>query len=158
MVDDTPRRKLIKTNQENENDASPILINENIAAKELIQPTFDDDLARKVEECFRNTEQQTDVEMMEVDEINPTKQKSSTRRRSRFRFSFSNNQNSNEEDEQRKSRLSRTHSASIIDPENLNQINSSRRRKSYSTTGLANELKHIPNEPITNLDKVFVIF
>jgi len=86
--------------------------------------------------------------MMEIDD---TKQKSSTRRRSRFRFSFSNNQNSNEEE---KSRLSRTHSASIINPENVNQLYSSRRRKSYSTTGLANELKNIPNEQIINLDKV----
>jgi len=96
--------------------------------------------------------------MIEIDEINNnnTKQKSSTRRRSRFRFSFSNNQNSNdEEDEERKSRLSRTYSASIINPENLNQIHSSRRRKSYSTTGLVNEIKNIPNEQITNLDKVF---
>jgi len=95
---------------------------------------------------------------MEIDEINNnTKPKSSTRRRSRFRFSFTNNQNLNqEEEEQKKSRLFRTHSASIINPENLNQIYSSRRRKSYSTTGLANELKNIiPNEQIINIDKVF---
>lgn len=96
--------------------------------------------------------------MMEVDEIN-NKPKCSTRRRSRFRFSFSNNQNSNEEIEEeqqqeKKSRLFRTHSASIINPENVNPMHSSRRRKSYSTTGLANELKTIPNEQITNLDKV----
>jgi hypothetical protein len=86
---------------------------------------------------------------MEIDEINNnTKQKPSTRRRSRFRFSFTN--------EEEKSRLFRTHSASIINPENVNQIYSSRRRKSYSTTGLANELKNIiPNEQIINLDKVF---
>ena len=142
MIDDTPRRKLIKTNQENENKPS----------QEEIPLTFnDDDLARKVEECFRNTEHTTDVEMMDTEEMN-NKTKSSTRRRSRFRFSFSN---SNEEDEQRNSRLSRTHSASIINPENDHQLHSSRRRKSYSTTGLANELKNLPNEPITNLDKVF---
>jgi hypothetical protein len=143
MIDDTPRRKLIKINQENENDPS----------QEGIPLTFnDDDLARKVEECFRNTEQTVDVEMMETEEIN-NKTKSSTRRRSRFRFSFSN---SNEDEEQRNSRLSRTHSASTINPENdHHQIYSSRRRKSYSTTGLANELKNLPNEPITNLDKVF---
>jgi len=147
MIDDTPRRKLIKINQENENDVS---------SKEIPLTFNDDDLARKVEECFRNTEQAVDVEMMDTEEIN-NKQKSSTRRRSRFRFSFSNS-NEEEEEEQRKSRLSRTHSASIINPENIYPINSSRRRKSYSTTGLANELKTIPNEPITNLDKVFQLF
>ena len=90
---------------------------------------------------------------METDETN-CKQKSSTRRRSRFRFSFSNNHQSNEEDQQEKSRLFRTHSASIIHPENTNQIQSSRRRKSYSTTGLANEIKNLPTEPTTTTDKV----
>jgi hypothetical protein len=77
---------------------------------------------------------------MDTDETNNnTKQKSSTRRRSR---------------------LCRTHSASIINHENDDKIHSSRRRKSYSTTGLANELKTIPNnEQPTNIDKVlFVIF
>jgi len=161
MIDDTPCRKLIKINQEKENDKLPELINENIISQEILplnEQICDDDLTRKVEECFRNNnEQQTDVDMMEIDEINNNnnnKQKSSTRRRSRFRFSFSNNQNSNEEEE-KKSRLSRTYSASIINPENLNQMNPSRRRKSYSTTGLAAELKNIPNEQITNVDKVF---
>ena len=98
--------------------------------------------------------------MMDTEEINQ-KSKSSTRRRSRFRFSFSNNHNSqaNEEDdeekEDRKSRLSRTHSASIIHPDSTHAMHSSsRRRKSYSTTGLANELKNLPNEPNANSDKV----
>jgi hypothetical protein len=100
---------------------------------------------------------------MDTDETNNnTKQKSSTRRRSRFRFSFSTNHNSSEqeEDSTKKSRLCRTHSASIINHENDDKIHSSRRRKSYSTTGLANELKTIPNnEQPTNIDKVlFVIF
>lgn len=140
MLDDTPRRKLIKTNEENEN--------------ETVTPsTFnDDDLARKVEECFRDT----DVEMMDTEEINP-KSKCSTRRRSRFRFSFSTNHNSQatEDEEDRKSRLSRTHSASIIPPDSTHAMHSSsRRRKSYSTTGLANELKNLPNEPNANSDKV----
>lgn len=142
MIDDTPRRKLIKTNEENEN-------------KTVIPSTFnDDDLARKVEECFRDT----DVDMMETEEINP-KSKCSTRRRSRFRFSFSNNHTSQDDDDEdkqeRKSRLSRTHSASIIHPEPTHSIHSSsRRRKSYSTTGLANELKNLPTESNSNSDKV----
>ncbi|CAF5012757.1 unnamed protein product, partial [Rotaria magnacalcarata] len=129
--------------------------------------TFDDDLARKVEQCFRNNtkEQQSDVDMIETDESNQpnnqnnnNKQKSSTRRRSRFRFSFSNNHNSSEEDEEeietnskRKSRLFRTLSASIINHENETTMSSSRRRKSYSTTGLANELKNIPNNTNTTI-------
>ncbi len=104
--------------------------------------------------------------MMDTDETtNNTKQKSSTRRRSRFRFSFSTNHNSSEqeEDSTKKSRLCRTHSASIINHENDDKIHSSRRRKSYSTTGLATELKNIPNnnnhEQPTNIDKVlFIIF
>jgi hypothetical protein len=144
MLEDTPRRKLIKSNQQKENDVSPSLLNKD--NQEV--PIFDDDLAEKVEQCFRN-EQQTDVDMMEIDE---TKKKSSTRRRSRFRFSFSNNHKSaEEEDEETKSRLNRTHSASIINHDNDNQITSSRRRKSYSTIGLA-------NEQATTIDKVFIWF
>lgn len=117
ILDDTPRRKLLKINQENEEEKNPY------------EKIDDDDLTRKVEECFRNVEPTTDNE----------KNKSSTRRRSRFRFSFSNNHQST--DEQDKSRLFRTLSASIIHPENATNLNSTRRRKSYSTTGLANELK-----------------
>lgn len=153
MIDDTPRRKLIKINQENETDQS----NETaVVHRETISTFNDDDLARKVEECFRDTESNTDVEMMDTE-----KAKSSTRpRRSRFRFSFSNNHSSQDdedkEEEGRKSRLSRTHSASIIHPENTHSLHSSsRRRKSYSTTGLANGLKNLPNEPTNNIDKVF---
>jgi hypothetical protein len=153
MDDDTPRRKLIKTNQQKENDIlnkdihPPINPEEDdqeyssLTQQVPKQSTSDDDLAEKVEQCFRN-EQTTDIDMMEIDESN---KKSSTRRRSRFRFSFSNNHNSSvEEDEQAKSRLNRTHSASIINHDN--QIHSSRRRKSYSTIGLA-------NEQTTNIDK-----
>lgn len=158
MIDDTPRRKLIKTNQGNENDHSDETV---VVQRETISTFNDDDLARKVEECFRDTESNTDAEMMDTEEMNQ-KSKSATRpRRSRFRFSFSNNHSSqaNEEDEEkeeRKSRLSRTHSASIIHPENTHSIHSSsRRRKSYSTTGLANELKNLPNEPTINTDKVY---
>ncbi|CAF1544072.1 unnamed protein product [Rotaria sp. Silwood1] len=192
MLDDTPRRKLIKTSQQKENNTISPLRNElelppvpstnNEEDDQEFLPltqqtqklsTFDDDLAQKVEQCFRNhtKEQQTDVDMMEIEESHQTnnnnnKHKSSTRRRSRFRFSFSNNHNSpeqeeNEIDSKRKSRLFRTHSASIINHENENENNiySSRRRKSYSTIGLANELKNIPNnnnnnnEQTTNIDK-----
>ncbi|CAF1324235.1 unnamed protein product [Adineta ricciae] len=171
LSEDTPRRKLIKTNQQKENDRSPLLPSESVPTtssdeddqdcspltQQLPKPsTCDDDLARKVEECFRSQphDQQSDVEMMETDDANQQKGKSSTRRRSRFRFSFSNNHHSPEieQNEQTKqSRLCRTHSASVINHENENQTNSSRRRKSYSTTGLANELKNLPNpiEPTT---------
>ncbi|CAF3120594.1 unnamed protein product [Rotaria sp. Silwood2] len=125
---------------------------------------FDDDLARKVEECFRNNtnEQQSDIDMMEIDQINNNKEKSSRRCRcrSRFRFSFSNNHHSpqqeHEQNSKRKSRLCRTHSASIINHEDQHKITSSHRRKSYSTIGLANELKNLPNnnnEQATSLDK-----
>ncbi|CAF2856081.1 unnamed protein product [Rotaria sp. Silwood2] len=172
MLDDTPRRKLIKINQQKENNTTSPLRNEielplvpstnNEEDDQKFLPltqqtqtlsTFDDDLARKVEQCFRNhtKEQQPVVDMMEIDELNQissnnNKQKSSTRRRSHFRFSFSNNHNSPEQEQEekdetnskRKSRLFRTHSASIINTnenENENNIHSSRRRKSYSTTG-----------------------
>ncbi|CAF4264799.1 unnamed protein product, partial [Rotaria sp. Silwood2] len=193
LLDDTPRRKLIKTNQHKENNTTSSITNElelalvpsmnNEEGDQEFSPltqqtqkisTFDDDLARKVEQCFRDhtKEQQTDAEIMQIDESNQTnnqhnnRRKSSTRRRSRFRFSFSTNHNSSEQEEEdeinskRKSRLFRTHSASIINHENENNIDSSRRRKSYSTTGLANELKNIPNnnnnnnnEQTTNVDK-----
>ncbi|CAF3053624.1 unnamed protein product [Rotaria sp. Silwood2] len=193
LLDDTPRRKLIKTNQHKENNTTSPITNElelalvpsmnNEQGDQEFSPltqqtqkisTFDDDLARKVEQCFRDhtKEQQTDAEIMQIDESNQTnnqhnnRRKSSTRRRSRFRFSFSTNHNSSEQEEEdeinskRKSRLFRTHSASIINHENENNIDSSRRRKSYSTTGLANELKNIPNnnnnnnnEQTTNVDK-----
>ncbi|CAF0843797.1 unnamed protein product [Adineta steineri] len=186
IFDDTPRRKLIKINQQKENDTSPVLATEQVLpsipltnndedfSPEIQQTptafTLDDDLTRKVEECFRNNpnEQQSDIEMMDADEPNSNnnaKQKPSTRRRSRFRFSFSNNHHSpeqqqqqqqDEEDLTKKSRLFRTHSASIINHENDDKINATRRRKSYSTTGLANELKNIPNNPteqIPNIDK-----
>ncbi|CAF2203928.1 unnamed protein product [Rotaria magnacalcarata] len=186
MLDDTPRRKLIKINQQKENNTAPCLKDQleilpvpstnseddDQEFSPLTQQTnkistFDDDLARKVEQCFRNNtkEQQSDVDMIETDESNQpnnqnnnNKQKSSTRRRSRFRFSFSNNHNSSEEDEEeietnskRKSRLFRTLSASIINHENETTMSSSRRRKSYSTTGLANELKNIPNNTNTTI-------
>ncbi|UJR16479.1 hypothetical protein I4U23_003382 [Adineta vaga] len=175
LLDDTPRRKLIKINQQKENETSPTSTSEPILlpvpsmnsddddddddeqkytplTQQIPNPsTFDDDLARKVEECFRSHphDQQSDVEMMETDDNNQQKSKSSTtRRRSRFRFSFTNNHHSPEierDDETKKARLCRTHSASIIPHENENQMYSSRRRKSYSTTGLANELKTMPN-------------
>ena len=109
-MEDTPRRKLIKTNQEKENEMSSPILNKDI---------HEDDLAEKVEQCFRN-KPYNDIYMMEIDEPN---KKSSTRRRSRFRFSFSNNHHSSEED-QIKSRLNRTHSASIIIPDNQNEIHS----------------------------------
>lgn len=116
-----------------------------------------------------------DGQMMETDS-NGTHQKLKTagtrRRRSRFRFSFSTNPSNNDlpDDEpqepaasattatsSRKSRLGRTLSASILNQENdqQNQMKSSRRRKSYSSTGLANELKQFSsNEPINPIDQV----
>jgi hypothetical protein len=53
MLEDTPRRKLIKPNQQKENDVSPSLLNKD--NQEV--PIFDDDLAEKVEQCFRNEQQ-----------------------------------------------------------------------------------------------------
>ena len=115
-----------------------------------------------------------DGQMMEIDS-NGNQQKvkpaGTRRRRSRFRFSFSTNPSNNDlpDDEPqepppatttasaRKSRLGRTLSASILNQENdqQNQMKSSRRRKSYSSTGLANELKQFSsNEPINPIDQV----
>ena len=163
MSDDTPRRKLIKTQQQKENDLPSDSTNPSMTSinkgelSPLTEQThkisiFDDDLT---EQCFRSNtdEPRTSVDMMEIDESNLVKEKS-TRRRSRFRFSLSNNRHLSQGDDSKpKSRLCRTHSTSIINNENENQTNSSRRRKSFSTTGIANEFKH--NEQITNLDKVF---
>ena len=132
--------------------------------------TLDNDLADKVELDVRH--HQPDAEMMETDSSNRTKKQKSTsaggggRRRSRFRFSFTNQSSVHQEDEDdgevndgesaRKSRLCRTHSASVINHDNLNELPSSRRRKSYSSTGLANELKAIPHTEATasTIDKV----
>lgn len=123
------------------------------------------------EEIGRNSDRSTESDIDLFDGKN-SKSKSSTlnrRRRSRFRFSFSNqsaidDSSSMENDDQqddcsrRKSRLGRTLSASIIqqEKENLSQMKCSRRRKSYSSTGLANDLKQMTeNAPLTNqIDQV----
>ena len=132
--------------------------------------TLDNDLTEKVELDVRH--HPCEPEMMETDSSNRTKKQKSTsaggggggRRRSRFRFSFTNHSSvHHEEDDEvdegesaRKSRLCRTHSASVINHENLNEVQSSRRRKSYSSTGLANELKAMPHTEATasTTDKV----
>ncbi|CAF1431515.1 unnamed protein product [Rotaria sp. Silwood1] len=85
MLDDTPRRKLVKTKQQKKNNISLPLLDKDILPpinneendQEYLpltqqipkMSTFDDDLAEKVEQCFRN-EQQTDIDMMEINESN----------------------------------------------------------------------------------------
>jgi hypothetical protein len=86
------------------------------------------------------------------------------RRRSRFRFSFSNqNPNEDEHESTRKSRLARTLSASILHQDHERErahepqhpLTSSRRRKSYSSTGLVHDLQvFAQTEPTALLEQV----
>lgn len=74
------------------------------------------------------------------------KVKGTRRRRSRFRFSFTNQTTDTEDLQQspkRKSRLARTLSASIINEQQQLTKGSSRRRKSYSSSGLATDLEQV---------------
>ncbi len=93
MLADTPRRKLIKTNQQKENGRTSPSTNSNSTETEmrstspsLLQPVpstnieednqesissmiDDDDLNRKVEQCFRdNSEQKLEDHFMDVDQ------------------------------------------------------------------------------------------
>ncbi|CAF1484376.1 unnamed protein product [Rotaria sp. Silwood1] len=66
MLDDTPRYKdILPPINNEENDQEYLPLTQQIPK----MSTFDDDLAEKVEQYFRN-EQQTDIDMMEINESN----------------------------------------------------------------------------------------
>ncbi|CAF3520428.1 unnamed protein product [Rotaria sp. Silwood1] len=208
LIVDSPRRKLIKTNQQKENGRTSPTTNGNFNESEMISSLpssssssstnieddeqellslteqtpklsmFDDDdddesddLTRKVEQCLRyNNEQQSEDHFMQVDQpsqdlSNENPKEKSNRRRSHFRhFSLSKtfHKSSNEEEEElvKKFRLHRTRSASTTIPINneiKSKINLSRRRKSYSSTGLTTDSNNIQIDKLNNSDKNLII-
>ncbi|CAF3676363.1 unnamed protein product [Rotaria sordida] len=203
LIVDSPRRKLIKTNQQKENGRTSPTTNGNFTESEMISSlpssssssstnTEDDeqellrlteqtpklsmldddddddsdDLTRKVEQCLRhNSEQPLEDHFMEIDQpsqdlSNENSKVKSNRRRSHFRrFSLSktfHNSSSNEEELEKPSRLHRTRSVSTTIPINneiKSKINLSRRRKSYSSTGLTIDSNNIQIDKLNNSDK-----
>ena len=94
------------------------------------------------EEYLPLTEQTAKMSTGDDEQI---KLKGTRRRRSRFRFSFTNPTTDTEDVQpspKRKSRLARTLSASILNEQQQTK-GSSRRRKSYSSSGLATDLEQV---------------
>jgi hypothetical protein len=109
----------------------------------------DDDLNRKVERCFRhNSEQELEDHFMEIDQ-------KLTRHRSHFRYSLSNSSSYEEEKFEKPFHSRRMRSVSTTIPINNEiklKINSTRRRKSTSSTGLTNDFNpNKSNNSETNL-------